>query len=619
MADEIKNSQGDVITGSSSTPAAGSSSSEQNSEVGNVYPDIEQIAVSKETLENLNKQGRVVLQIGDKDLYSNEKYKDPLVALTNEMAWDEKNIPWIARVDESGKIVWRSGVKEMYDVFMNLKELGVLDAATAFGINGKIYHLFFDATKKWVGLNPQLVFDTVYRYYAIRSMTKNDEGGYDYFTATYAKNQDNTLTLLNNFVDMDRVTSPSGDGTTISKPRQAKLNGNMVNGGKYVVEFYDDDCMLVGTEVFQAVSVRALEYSLTPDKCVIGMIVKPNNEEVEEDSCFVYANDDPTQVLNFRVFLKYADDSLVDVSDQRFTTGRLVIDGLDKIETTKITGPDDEPQTINVTYYLAKDNSNLADGELAEGGNVDVGTFSITKKIKVYVKESLYDDIEKITPAGWINFPAGNPNQKIMLKLFGLYKSGVVKDITNFVSTNDRFSGFGSGTSIYDRNSNAFYADSKFIGALPETVIVKVPQSKGSTLKSFTFKIETSSSHRRLIIDNEGSVFIRFNPTTKIMKFDGTQTVQRIKELNTYVVGETVIEPTHFTVRSAIDPSITLAKNIPLEQSLTGFAYAGKIDDVLVTDYPFLVEFFKIEEDSGMISSIYSTNSSRYYAQQINS
>ena len=49
MADEIKNSQGDVITGSSSTPAAGSSSSEQNSEVGNVYPDIEQIAVSKET------------------------------------------------------------------------------------------------------------------------------------------------------------------------------------------------------------------------------------------------------------------------------------------------------------------------------------------------------------------------------------------------------------------------------------------------------------------------------------------------------------------------------------------------------------------------------------------
>ena len=490
MAKNIDNSQDNTITGQPSTPVSGASKGEQNSEVGNVYPDIENTAVSSGTLENLNKQGRVVLQIGDKDLYDDKKYKDPLVALTNEMVWDSQNIPWIARVNEAGKIVWRSGVKEMYDVFMNLKELGVLDAASAFGINGKIYHLFFDATKKWVGLNPQLVFDTVYRYYAIRSMTKNENGGYDYFTATYAKNQDNTLSLLNNFVDMDRVTSPSGDGTTVSKPRQAKLNGNMVNGGKYVVEFYDDDAMLVGTEVFQAVSVRALEYSLTPDKCVIGMIVKPNNEEVEEDSCFVYSNDDATQVLNFRVFLKYADDSLVDVSDQRFTTGRLVIEGLDKIETSKITGPDDEPQTINITYYLAKDNSNLADGELAEGGNVDVGTFSITKKIKVYVKESLYDDIEKITPAGWINFPAGNPNQKIMLKLFGLYKSGVVKDITDFLSTNDRFSGFGSGTSTYDRNTNAFYADSKFIGALPETVIVKVPQSKGSTLKSFTFKID---------------------------------------------------------------------------------------------------------------------------------
>lgn len=619
MADNIDNSQSEIITGPSSTPGSETAKGENNSEVGNSYPQVEQTAVSKETLENLGKQGRLVLQIGDMDLYDSNKYKDPLVALTNETAWDSNNIPWIARVNESGKIVWRSGVKEMYDVFMNLKELGVLDAATAFGINGKIYHLFFDATKKWVGLNPQLVFDTVYRYYAIRSMTKNDDGGYDYFTATYAKNQNNTLTLLNNFVDMDRIDSPSGDGTKVSKPRQAKLNGNMVNGGKYVVEFYDDDCMLVGTEVFQAVSVRALEYSLTPDKSVIGMVVKPNNEEVEEDSCFVYSNDDPTQVLNFRVFLKYADDSLVDVSDQRYTTGRLVISGLDKIETTKITGPEDEPQTIDITYYLAKDNSDLTTGELPEGGNADVGTFSITKKIKVYVKESLYDDIEKITPAGWINFPAGNPNQKIMVKLFGLYKSGVVKDITNFVSTNDRFSGFGSGTSIYDRNNNAFYADSKYIGALPETVIVKVPQAKGSTLKSFTFKIETSSSHRRLIIDNEGSVFIRFNPTTKIMKFDGTQTVQRIKELNTYTVGETVIEPTHFTVRSAIDPSSTLAKNIPIEQALTGFTYAGVIDDVMVSDYPLIVEFFKIEQDSGMISSIYSTNASRYYAQQVNS
>lgn len=620
MSEEINNSQSsDIITGSSSTPVASSTGSEQNSSVGNVYPDVETNAISTETLQNLNKQGRVVLQIGDKDLYDNSKYRDPLVAMTNEMVWDTNNIPWIARVDENGKVVWRSGVKEMYDVFMNLKELGVLDAATAFGINGKIYHLFFDATKKWVGLNPQLVFDTIYRYYAIRSMVRNDDGGYDYFTATYGKNQDNTLTLLNNFVDMDRVPSPSGDGTTISKPRQAKLNGDMVNGGKYVVEFYDDDCMLVGTEVFQAISVKALEYSLTPDKCVIGMVVKPNNEEVEEDSCFVYSNDDPTQVLNFRVFLKYADDSLVDVSDQRYTTGRLVIEGLDKIETTKVTGPDDEPQTINITYYLAKDNSNLQDGELAEGGNVDVGTFSITKKIKVYVKESLYDDIEKITPAGWINYPSGNHNQKIMVKLFGLYKSGVVKDITNFVSTNDRFSGFGKGTSIYDKTSNAFYADSQYIGALPETIIVKVPQSKGSTLKSFTFKIETSSSHRRLIIDNENSIFIRYNPTVKLMKFDTTQTVEKIKETNTYIVGETTIIPTHFTVRSAIDPSVTLAKNIPIEQALTGFSYAGKIDDVLVTDYPFIVEFFNIEEDSGMISSIYTTSASRYYAQQVSS
>lgn len=619
MTEDINNSQGEIITGSPSVLNGEKSENNDNSHIGNSYPKVEQTAVSEGTLENLGKQGRLVLQVGDKDLYDSTKYSDPLVALTNETAWDSNNIPWIARVDEAGKIVWRSGVKEMYDVFMNLKELGVLDAATAFGINGKIYHLFFDDTKKWVGLNPQLVFDTIYRYYAIRSMVKNDDGGYDYFTATYAKNQDNTLSLLNNFVDMDRIDSPSGDGTKVSKARQAKLNGSMVNGSKYVVEFYDDDCMLVGTEVFQAISVRALEYSLTPDKSVIGMVIKPNNEEVEEDSCFVYSNDDPTQVLNFRVFLKYADGSLVDVSDQRYTTGRLVIEGLDKIETTKITGPEDEPQTIDITYYLAKDNSNLQDGELEEGGNVDVGTFSITKKIKVYVKESLYDDIEKITPAGWINFPSGNPNQKIVVKLFGLYKSGVVKDITNFVSTNDRFSGFGSGTSIYDRVNNAFYADSKYIGALPESVIVKVPQSKGSTLKSFTFKIETSSSHRRLIFDNENSIFIRFNPITKIMKFDGTQTVQRIKELNTYIVGETTIEPDHFTVRSAIDPSSTLAKNIPIEQALTGFSYSGVIDDVLVSDYPLIVEFFKIEQDSGMISSIYSTNVSRYYAQQINS
>lgn len=611
MAEPISNSNDGLITGGAST--VNSVRTDSNSKVGNLH------SVNPEIVKN-EKVGRVVVQFADMDKYDSEKYVDPLVMLSNEICVDKDNILWVSRVDETGKLVWRSAMKEMYDMFKNFENLGILDSAYAFGINGKVYNMLFDSAKKWVGINPELNFEPIYRYYAIREMYRNEDGGYNYLTGIYAKNPlNNQMELLTNRVDMDRVPASSGDGRTVSKPRQASLIGKMEHGGKYVVEFYDDDNVLRGTEVFQALAVKSLEYALAPDKCITGLIVKPNNEGVEANTCFLFTNDVASEALSFRVFLKYADDSLVDITAHQYTTGRLVIDGLDAIETTRVTGPDDEPQKVRITYYFTKDNSNIQDGELAESGDVDVGTLSITQEIKVFIKESLYDDVVKVVPAGWITYPNTNPNQKIFLKLFGVYKSGVVKDISNFVSTNNRFSGFASGTSKYDSVTNGYYADSQYIGGLPESPIVRVPQGRGTTMKSFTFRMETSTSHRRLVIDNESSVFLKFNSTTKRMTFDNTQTLERIKELNSYEYENSFLAPTHFTVRSVLDPSAVLARNVPIENALTGFIYTSVLDDVLASDYPLLVEFMKIDIVDGMIDKVFSTNCSRYYAQKVSS
>ena len=187
----------------------------------------------------------------------------------------------------------------------------------------------------------------------------------------------------------------------------------------------------------------------------------------------------------------------------------------------------------------------------------------------------------------------------------------------DFVSTNNRFSGFASGTSKYDSVTNGYYADSQYIGGLPESPIVRVPQGRGTTMKSFTFRMETSTAHRRLVIDNESSVFLKFNSTTKRMTFDNTQTLERIKELNSYEYENSFLAPTHFTVRSVLDPSAVLARNVPIENALTGFIYTSVLDDVLASDYPLLVEFMKIDIVDGMIDKVFSTNCSRYYAQKV--
>lgn len=541
--------------------------------------------------------------------------KPPVTPIDGEVAYDyESDDITVARVAENGNVVLKSTTKDLKQRFAQLEASGVFDNAEAFVLNRKIYRMYYDQNRQTVRLDPELRFEPLYRYYAIRHIEKNSDGNFSYLTGVKAIDGSGATYVVSNLVDLDLVPSESGDDSKVSKPAVGALMDVMYDGKNYAVEFYDKDRYLVNIIPFQAIAVKLADFDMTPDNAVVDMYVNTNRPNSDDGSaCFIYQNESISN-LDIRVFLKYADGRVRDVTHEMSQGGKLVLEGLSEIKSDVVTQPTDVPQKFTVRYFMIMSNAIISGGATPSGAAINPTTLSISKDINVYIKEDVYDVIEKIVPAASIVGNLTSGEEYIDLKMFGHYRSGVVRDITNFVQVNTK-----------ESNGTLITFNKKGIG-LNQEVIVKVPQGHGEQFKIFSFMLWAPYNARYCVIDAADESALRLiaaNPGSSLSSSQFTSfrlgsslsgvTLEQLKALMKYnhpVRGEII--PTHFRVRSITDSRFLYTAY----ESAIPCSYLATQGKELTRHAPLLVEFMKITTNTqGVITEVFFTGAMVHYAE----
>ena len=573
---------------------------ESASTVGDPYN-----AVSDEIIDEVQDEtGRVAIVLANEKQYK-KTYVGPInkkcVAREGEIAVDEEGNFGIFR-KQGNKYVWQSRMKELDSIIQSLEDLGVLNSARAFAANSNINNLYFDNSKKLVNLNPNRLYRRAIRYYAIRSQLKNELDEYEWITGvmgTGEYGQEALITPLMNMTSTSRIIN--GDTVTLSEPVEGSLIRDMVNGETYTVVFYDADRRVIGSDQYDAISVSSQGGLLAPNTAIVDLVVESSRIGPDEDSTYLYVGESAANIA-LRVFVKYADNRTMEVTSESFGNGRLVIEGLDSITTEYPSDDNHLPFDLTIKYYLTEDNSNNKNT-------------SLTKSFKVYVKEDIYDSLLNIVPAGVINGEPNLPTTKVKMKIFGLYQSGTVRDITPLTKVDGRLTGYDNA--VYNSNDDTWDAINTVINTGSHEIVCKIPQGIANVIKQFKFNYETSTSHRRFIINGLTTKFINFNAYTGKMSFEENVSSTSLASENEFVNEDgSKITPTHFSIKSAMNPEAIFVDKMSLD-NIRGFSFNTATGRQPYSDMPLIVEFCKLTEGGdGVTTSVFVTSAVLYYAKQ---
>lgn len=573
---------------------------ESASTVGDPYN-----AVSDEIIDEVQDEtGRVAIVLANEKQYK-KTYVGPInkkcVAREGEIAVDEEGNFGIFR-KQGNKYVWQSRMKELDSIIQSLEDLGVLNSARAFAANSNINNLYFDNSKKLVNLNPNRLYRRAIRYYAIRSQLKNELDEYEWITGVMGTDeygQEALITPLMNMTSTSRIIN--GDTVTLSEPVEGSLIRDMVNGETYTVVFYDADRRVIGSDQYDAISVSSQGGLLAPNTAIVDLVVESSRIGPDEDSTYLYVGESAANIA-LRVFVKYADNRTMEVTSESFGNGRLVIEGLDSITTEYPSDDNHLPFDLTIKYYLTEDNSNNKNT-------------SLTKSFKVYVKEDIYDSLLNIVPAGVINGEPNLPTTKVKMKIFGLYQSGTVRDITPLTKVDGRLTGYDNA--VYNSNDDTWDAINTVINTGSHEIVCKIPQGIANVIKQFKFNYETSTSHRRFIINGLSTKFINFNAYTGKMSFEENVSSTSLASENEFVNEDgSKITPTHFSIKSAMNPEAIFVDKMSLD-NIRGFSFNTATGRQPYSDMPLIVEFCKLTEGGdGVTTSVFVTSAVLYYAKQ---
>lgn len=541
------------------------------------------------------KRGRLGLNLHYLSWFTDPE--NPVQPFENELAIDDTTGDIVrAHQKETGEWVWLSRTAEIQDFLDGLSDSGIFTNAAAFVKNRIINRFFFDQDNGECRIDPERTYPELYRYYAIRKTSLGPNGEYQYITGVKGDNPDGK-NVISSLVDMVVIDNPSGDGTKVSVPQVGGIVDEVINGDPYIVEFFDNDRKLVSFDSYQAIAVRIADYDLAPDTAVTDIYVQTNqNFSEDENSCYLYRNQDISN-LEIEVRLKYADGRTRSVSHEQVSGGRLNIEGLDSISTDEITTENDTPQTFEVIYQMVRDNSTLPGSvtDTETGGVINPQTLTISKTIKVYVIEDVYNNLETIIPCGYVEKDSSDQQYKIKLRFFGHYSNGSVNDITNIVS-------YTSAPLI----ENSF--------GQTQNLAIKVPYGNAGLFKTMSFTLlaptvtdETSS--RRVIINDQGSRYIVSDNTAtgggiysgKFEKFTLLSTggsgigdevsLSTLKELATYK--DKV--PTHIRIRDVKDSKYLYSDLVTGDSGV--YFKDDKTGHEITKDRLVLVEFFVVNTD----------------------
>lgn len=564
-------------------------------------------------------------------LYPLSKFQGTNAATPKEgtLAYDEEFNIYVAHEvpPKSGHWEWTSKTFNIQKFLDNLSASGLFEASAAFVNNRKILRFYYDPDNGVVRLNPDLRFDSSYRYYAIRNITRGDNGGYSYITGESSQDGNIVASLVN----MDLVDSVQGDGGQVSKPATGKLFGDVTDGNAYIVEYYDINRTLIDVESYQAVKVRTADTDLCPDTAIKDLLVHCNQEA--NGAIFLHQGQSVDE-LAIQVSLDYGDDLHKDISHEETNGGRLVIQGLDEIDTSTLTADGAEQQSIIVSYTMIRSNASYASSssyKTNSGAVIAPSSNTIYKEIPVNIIESENTDLVKVIPVGYIVTEQENTYDsggnvigtlevnRIKIKFFGLYSNGTLYDITNLCSI---LSGF-SDTNI--KNSQNIQV----------SVRLGYNQYISNTYQFTVYPPGTTTSIGGQELASSNRVTFVQNVTNRIT-FDTTKTAGGIYsgaftgfKINQNVVApanllgmEDVkfgdIVPNYIRIRDAKDPSFYYTDIV---QPSDNIFYKTNSEHLLTNDTPILIEFYYITIDSASNKTInvFVTGAVSYFAENASS
>jgi hypothetical protein len=555
------------------------------------------------------KVGRLILTVHELDYFFNSEGVKPH---HEEVAYDKNTKDLVLMLeDEYGVPHVHNTVKDLRDYINDLEKSGIFTSAAAFVNNRKIYRFYYDINGGVVRLDPELRFDDLYRYYAIRNVKLGPNGEYVYITGISEENEDGEV-VTSNLVDMNIVNSESGDGTMVSVPQAGGLlqGGELIDGNTYIVEFFDSTFKKVNIIPFQAIMVAVSEIDLAPDTGVVDMYIitnHPMNDGQNNDSsCYVYRGQSANS-LEVRVLLKYADGRTRDVTHENITNGRLTIQGLDEINSDSITSPDEDEdnlQKFSVVYSLVRSNASmpLSPEETESGAILYPDTLTISRDMKVYILEDIHNNLGSIIYAPYKEVVGAS--QKIRMRYFGHYATGAIHDVSNIVQ-------YASQNGLLENG----YGQNQYIS-------ISVPS--GSINKVFNYELFcTTDEEPRIKINHAPFRYLNVNQNTFTNLFiDNEDGVPAQVDMQNLLIEMRYgsITPDYVRVRDIIDPQYYYTDYIQAG-SLNGHVFSATTGHEMRNNKPVLIEFLKLtfEDINGVnvITNVFKTGAMVHYIRYI--
>lgn len=360
-----------------------------------------------------DRQGRVAVASTLESWYNintdqNPGGRDETVPYPDEIAHSEEGDFVVLTRDENNNVVPKSASRDLRNKIKSLEQRHIFENAEAFIYNSAVNTLYFDSDRMTVKISPERVFSSNYRYWAVKGI-RETEGSNGYFTGI--RESDGGSDIVSNLINTDVYYD--GEGNPVGVTCSGHLISPLVHGHNYVVQFFNEERILVDQMSFQAYSVRNMTFDIAPENAIVDIkIGSAGNGDVIN-----LQQDANWRDLNIRIYLLYADGTIRDVTSEWITnggtTGRVIVDGLDEINSQNITPDGESGYTVKVHYFASSVN---IDNPMVEPDNL-----VITHTYHIKIVPNSNENIGQVIPSLWIEGNTAN-NAHLCMKLFGLNK-----------------------------------------------------------------------------------------------------------------------------------------------------------------------------------------------------
>lgn len=563
-------------------------------------------------------------------VYDEDKHRIVLKPLLFENS-DKAKVGEILIDPETGALYVKRAdgtiVSQAVTVANQLKDLenaGIIQNALAYINNAEVYTIYKHENK--VRLDEMLKLSSNMYYYAIRG-NNVITGEIEYITGNL-----NNGAIENSLCDITHdLSNPSVEYNGTASVGIIHTPANVLEGRVYTIEFYDKNRRLISSVPGQIVEVQSLSFALTPEYNCTGLkiatsqdtIVKNETTGLDEEIAYLYQGQNPS-ALEIWVSAMFGDGSIKLINSD-LASSRLVITIPENANSDVVGNTFD----ITARYYTEEVNIDGA----SEEELVNYTSISVTKRVKII--PDVFNHVKAIIPVPMVKKdPDNKASDVIDLRLFAFYEDNKLEDVTQNVRTtvsaqfdsnefvtNQQFSvelGLGSGSYQFAENISLQMGSSPHY-QLRKYAIEHADWAANNKKPLTTTPVAQIDTHNA-----ELKNWMRLNCDAAVQETDTyTANTTQAGTLSAFLALGTVTKevdgaevktvPTHFRVRSVINPAFLHTITPVPVANFTGFEYidvAGTetLDNYKIANdnipFPVLVEYLTYDADTDKYTRI---------------